>query len=105
MTDQRVSGRIIKVHKAGWGFISSREIEFTRIFFHWTSLKQNTLTFPLLKTGMIVEFTPVQVPDKGWRAIHIIVTDTREKLIPIEELEGVKDEAPELEDTLPPLQQ
>ena len=106
--NQRVAGRIIKVHKAGWGFISSREIEFTRIFFHWTSLKQSTLTFTQLRTGMIVEFTPVQVPDKGWRAIHIIVTDTREKLHPNESTEITEDSehAPipvELDDSLPPL--
>jgi cold shock CspA family protein len=75
----RASGRIIKVSREGWGFISSRDIEFTRIFFHWTALKQNTLKFKELKTGMIVEFTPVETPEKGYRAIHIIVTDTRVK--------------------------
>lgn len=76
---EKISGRIIKVHKAGWGFISSKEIEFTRIFFHWTSLRQDTLPFPELKTGMIVEFTPIQVLNKGWRAVHVMVTDKREK--------------------------
>jgi len=79
MTETRASGRIIKVSKDGWGFISSRQIEFTRIFFHWTSLKQSTIGFKELKTGMIVEFTPVEVEGKGWRAIHIVVTDKREK--------------------------
>lgn len=78
MTDTRVVGRIIKVHKAGWGFISSREIEFTRIFFHWTALKQDTLSFPELKSGMMVEFTPLQIPGKGWRAVHVKVLE-REK--------------------------
>ena len=71
--EQRVKGKIIKVSDDGWGFISSKEIKFTRIFFHWTSLKQDTLKFQELKNGMKVEFTPVEVVDKGWRAIKIRV--------------------------------
>jgi cold shock CspA family protein len=71
--DKRVAGKIIKVSDQGWGFISSKDIKFTRIFFHWTSLKQDTLRFPDLKNGMKVEFTPVEVEGKGWRAIKIRV--------------------------------
>jgi len=71
--EQRVIGKIIKVSAQGWGFISSKDIKFTRIFFHWTSLKQDTLKFQELKTGMKVEFTPVEVEGKGWRAIKINV--------------------------------
>jgi cold shock CspA family protein len=71
--DKRSIGKIIKVSDEGWGFISSKEIKFTRIFFHWTSLKQDTLKFQELKNGMKVEFTPVEVQDKGWRAIKIRV--------------------------------
>lgn len=74
--DNRVRGKIIKVSDGGWGFISSKEIKFTRIFFHWTSLKQNTLKFQDLKNGMKVEFTPVEVEGKGYRAIKIeVLTD------------------------------
>ena len=69
--DRRVRGKIIKVSEDGWGFISSKDIKFTRIFFHWTSLKQDTLRFQDLKNGMKCEFTPVEVVDKGWRAIKI----------------------------------
>ncbi len=72
-TETRVAGKIIKVSDQGWGFISSKDIKFTRIFFHWTSLKQDTLRFPDLKNGMKVEFTPVEVEGKGWRAIKIRV--------------------------------
>lgn len=78
MTDvvtNKVVGRIIKMSKQGWGFISSREIEFTRIFFHWTALRQDTLPFLELKTGMTVEFTPVRLPMKGYRAIHVRVIE------------------------------
>jgi len=69
----RIVGKIIKVSDEGWGFITSKEIKFTRIFFHWTSLKQDTLNFTELTNGMKVEFTPVQVENKGYRAIKIRV--------------------------------
>lgn len=78
--EKRVQGKIIKVSEAGWGFISSRDIKFTRIFFHWTSLKQNTLKFQELKNGMRVEFTPVEVEGKGWRAIKIVVAKEPEAI-------------------------
>jgi len=71
--DKRVIGKIIKVDEDGWGFITSKDIKFTRIFFHWTSLRQDTLKFTDLKVGMKVEFTPVEVQDKGYRAIKIKV--------------------------------
>jgi cold shock CspA family protein len=77
-TDQRVVGKIIKVSDEGWGFISSKEIKFTRIFFHWTSLKQDTLKFTELKNGMRCEFTPVEVEGKGFRAIKIVILQTSE---------------------------
>jgi len=71
----KILGRIIKVSKSGWGFISSKEIEFTRIFFHWTALRQDTIPFLELRTGMNVEFTPIQIPGKGWRAVHVKVLE------------------------------
>lgn len=77
--ERRAVGKIIKVSDEGWGFISSKEIKFTRIFFHWTSLKQDTLRFQDLKNGMKVEFTPVEVQDKGWRAIKIRVVKEESK--------------------------
>lgn len=73
--DKRVIGKVIKVSDKGWGFITSKEIKFTRIFFHWTSLKQDTKKFTDLKNGMKVEFTPVEVEGKGWRAIKIKVIE------------------------------
>jgi cold shock CspA family protein len=80
--EKRIQGKIIKLdqseEKGGWGFISSKDLKFTRIFFHWTSLKQDTLKFPDLRNGMKVEFTPVEVQDKGWRAIKIrVLTDEK----------------------------
>jgi len=74
--EKRVRGKIIKVSEDGWGFISSKDIKFTRIFFHWTSLKQDTMKFQDLKNGIRVEFTPVDVEGKGVRAIKIrVITD------------------------------
>ena len=77
MTENKVVGRIIKVSKSGWGFISSKDIEFTRIFFHWTALRQDTVPFLELRTGMTVEFTPLQITGKGWRAVHVKVIDKK----------------------------
>lgn len=77
--EERIEGKIIKVSEQGWGFISSRDIKFTRIFFHWSSLRQDTLNFTQLKNGMKVEFTPTNVPDKGWRAIKIKVLVDEQK--------------------------
>jgi cold shock CspA family protein len=79
MDENKIIGRIIKVSKRGWGFISSREIEFTRIFFHWTALTQSTIPFLELKTGMMVEFTPLKIEGKGYRAVHIRVVEKPEK--------------------------
>jgi cold shock CspA family protein len=77
--DKRVTGKIIKVSEEGWGFISSKDIKFTRIFFHWTSLKQGTRNFKDLKNGMKVEFTPVEVEGKGFRAIKILVIEQQDE--------------------------
>lgn len=91
MTDSntKVLGRIIKISKDGWGFISSKEIQFTRIFFHWTALRQDTVSFLELRTGMIVEFTPLKIEGKGWRAVHVKVIERQ----PIEK--EISDETPE----------
>jgi cold shock CspA family protein len=76
---KKIKGKIIKISTKGWGFISSRDIEFTRIFFHWTALRQDTLPFKELKTGMNCEFQPVQIDGRGWRAIHVKVIE-KEKI-------------------------
>lgn len=70
-------GKIIHLDEKGFGFITSAELEFTRIFFHWTGLTQNTLNFKQLKRGMKVEFEAKQSPnpDKGWRAVKIKVIE------------------------------
>jgi cold shock CspA family protein len=71
----RMNGKIIHLSAAGWGFITSEDIKFERIFFHWTGLDQDTKRFPELEKGMKVEFTPKEYDDKGWRAIRIKVVE------------------------------
>ncbi len=73
--EKRINGKIIKVSSNGYGFISSREVPFTRIFFHWTSLKADTLKFQELRSGMKVSFVAFEVEDKGYRAIKIKVEE------------------------------
>lgn len=73
--EKRISGKIIKVSSDGYGFISSKDIPFTRIFFHWTSLRPDTLKFTDLKSGMKVSFVAYEVEDKGYRAIKIKVEE------------------------------
>ncbi len=82
----RVIGKIIKVSEGGWGFISSKEIKFTRIFFHWTSLRQDTKKFQDCKNGDRVEFTPIEVEGKGTRAIKIKVLPPLETVVAEPEL-------------------
>lgn len=73
--EKRINGKIIKVSSDGYGFISSKEIPFTRIFFHWTSLRADTIKFQELRSGMKVSFVGFEVEDKGFRAIKIKVEE------------------------------
>jgi len=77
--EKRIIGKVTKVDPKGWGFISSKDIPFTRVFFHWTSLLQNTLNFTELKKGMMVEFIPTKDEEKGTRAIKIKVLPSTDK--------------------------
>lgn len=95
MTETKVIGRVIKVSKAGWGFVSSREIQFTRIFFHWTALRQDTIPFLELKTGMFVEFTPLQIEGKGWRAMHMRVVEKPKYITDTKEVTNESESEPE----------
>jgi len=72
-TETKLKGKIIHISDEGWGFITSQDKKFTRIFFHWTALNGNTLKFLELKKGMEVSFILKEYPDKGARAIKIEV--------------------------------
>jgi len=71
----RINGRVIKISKEkGWGFISSFDKPFTRIFFHWSALEP-TFNILNLNPGAKVEFEPMEIPEKGWRAMRIKVIE------------------------------
>jgi len=76
-SNRRVQGRITLINEEGWGFISSKEIPFRRIFFHWSFLEQDTLKFEEIEEGMMVEFKPLDIPEKGWRAIKIKILEDK----------------------------
>ena len=68
-----VTGKVTKVDSKGYGFISSKEVPFERIFFHWTSLRHDTTNFKHLIKGAKVEFLPIKNDDGTYRAIKIRV--------------------------------
>lgn len=70
---RRFTGKIIHLAEDGWGFITTPEIRFVRIFFHWTGLKPGQPNFKELTKGMQVEFAIKEYPDRGIRAIKIEV--------------------------------
>lgn len=74
--DEKIEGKIISINPTkGYGFISSRDIPFTRIFFHWSALRADTVHFTKLEIGMKVEFRLVEVPGRGYRAVQVSVLD------------------------------
>lgn len=74
-SQKRIKGKILLINEEGWGFIISKEIPFRRIFFHWTFLENDTKKFEELDEGMEVEFKPLELPQKGWRAIKLRVVN------------------------------
>lgn len=101
--EKRIKGKIIRVDPKGYGFIISNELPFERIFFHWSSLRGNTLRFPELKRGMTVEFVArdqgkdeVTHENKGYKAIRIEVVN---KTIDTSDLEDEDDESGSSEST------
>lgn len=80
---KNISGRIYHLNK-GWGLISAdegqdNELDYERIFFHWTGLENRKPNFKELSVGDKVRFECFDIPEKGWRAIHIVIVDDREK--------------------------
>lgn len=79
---KRIEGKIIHLDEEGWGFFSSDEVKYERIFFHWSALSKGERNFKFLERGMRCTFDCVYIkasqdgqPDKGWRALKIKVTD------------------------------
>jgi len=72
---RRVTGRIMVLIPRGYGFISSSEVPFTRIFFHWSGLTPSSKHFSKLRVGDYVEFELIEHEEKGLKAIKIDVKD------------------------------
>jgi len=77
---KRIEGKIIHLDEEGWGFFSSDEVKYERIFFHWSALSKGQRNFKFLERGMRCTFDCVYIkssrdgqPDKGWRALKIEV--------------------------------
>lgn len=73
--EKRVRGKITRVDPRGFGFITSKDIPYTRIFFHWSGLLQSTRNFKDLEKGLYVEFNPFLIEGQGYRALRIEVVD------------------------------
>lgn len=74
---EKLIGKVFLVNKRGYGFISCKEVPFTRIYFHWTNMIPQTINFKELKRGDEVEFDLVKKGDGTYKAIKI---DVLEKL-------------------------
>lgn len=62
----------IRLLKVSYGFIEGADgLDY---FFHKSGLQQTTLPFDELETRMLVEFTAIDNPPKGVRAIMVRVT-------------------------------
>ncbi len=67
---RQVKGKIIYLNEAkGWGYINSHEIQFSKVYFHWTGLNAS-VNFKELKRHDEVVFKAMK-REKGWKAINI----------------------------------
>lgn len=81
--NKRYIGNISRIDdKKGYGFILTKQIPFTRIFFHWSALDEDTAHFLELNKGDEVEFNVIEVEDRDnpgvmrKRAIKIIALES-----------------------------
>ncbi len=86
-TSKRIEDKVIHLDEEGWGFFSSDEVKYERIFFHWSALSKGERNFKYLQRGMRCTFDCVFIkaskdglPDKGWRALKIKVIDDGENV-------------------------
>lgn len=65
-----VTGKIIYINaEKGWGFINTHDIQFSKVYFHWTGLV-SSLNFKSLKKNDTVKFKAIK-REKGWKAINV----------------------------------
>lgn len=71
-----IEGKIIYLDPKGWGFITTPIIEFEKIYFHWSSLKD--INFKELRKGNRVKFNALKRErdeQKKWKAINVEVLE------------------------------
>jgi hypothetical protein len=78
--EKRIEGKVILINKRGYGFISSIEIPYTRIYFHWTNLVPQTINFAEIRRGDPVDFVLEKKDDGTYKAIKVDVLE-RETVI------------------------
>lgn len=83
-------GKIFAINQKGYGFISSEEQPFTRIFFHWTHLATGT-RFIDLKKNQYVEFDLVDDDRGGYSAIRVSLIDNPLTEAQVDKLDTNKD--------------
>ena len=96
LTNKRIQGKIFSINeKKGYGFITSLELEFEKIYFYWSNLV-NGISFKTdLKKGTLVEFDLVWVEAKegrpaGWNAFRIDLVRDPVSSIPEAKVERIK---------------
>lgn len=95
-TPRRIQGKIFSINeKKGYGFITSLELEFTKIYFYWTNLVNGISFTEDLHKGMLVEFDLVYVEAKegrpaGWNAFRIDIVRDPPVGIPEAKTERIK---------------
>lgn len=69
-------GIITAVNKdKGYGFLSTPDLPFTRIFFHWSALINNTLHFKKVEKGMKAEFEVQEHEPDKYRAVRMRIIE------------------------------
>lgn len=68
--NKKIIGKIIHLSQNGYGFIESKELQFTRIYFSWKNLHP-AVQFTRLKVGDLLEFFPYFTEGRGYKAMKI----------------------------------
>jgi cold shock CspA family protein len=84
--DKRLEGKVILVNKRGYGFISCKDVPYTRIYFHWTNLIPQ-INFADLRRGDTVDFILEKKDDGTYKAIKVdAFDDSKNEVTPTTEV-------------------
>lgn len=90
---RRIRGRISWINKTkGYGFITSLDIPFEKIYFYWEFLNSD-VKFLTLRRKDEVEFDVIDSPDRGYQARNISrIASEHEELEPVSSIKEAKTE-------------